>query len=350
MKAAELDKRPEFPLMKQGDIVSFYHLQMPRWLFTESRYKSLSLEAKVAYTFLLNRFQLSRINGWVNEAGEVFIVFTRESLAQEMQVSYRKAIDSFKELVTASLIWERRLGRGRPNQIYLAAVRLTEQETASHASAPFRGCEQEPRPAKTAHQQDSTPVCDGGGKPGEALQDLRKSHIQKCESRSFRPAESAHPDLPESHPSYIDFRKKDLSKNEVSQSVHTREDAADDGQLQMLYEQSELWVLPRDAQGVFQNAIERLFYSDHLKVGAAVLPRAKIRSHLRQVDGEVVQDAYAKLKANTERKIKNSTAYVMTVLLNSVWEVHSDLLVDPYLNQLELRPPQAGSLGGDPPC
>ncbi|MCR2026050.1 hypothetical protein [Anaerotruncus colihominis] len=39
---------PGFPLMKQGDIVSFYHLQMPRWLFTESKYMALSLEAKVA--------------------------------------------------------------------------------------------------------------------------------------------------------------------------------------------------------------------------------------------------------------------------------------------------------------
>ena len=104
MKAENMT-HPGFPLMKQGDIVSFYHLQMPRWLFTESRYMALSLEAKVAYTFLLNRFQLSRMNDWVNEEGEVFIVFTRESLAAEMQVSYRKAIDSFKELVKAQLIW-----------------------------------------------------------------------------------------------------------------------------------------------------------------------------------------------------------------------------------------------------
>lgn len=345
-----MDKRPEFPLMKQSDIVSFYHLQMPRWLFTESRYKSLSLEAKVAYTFLLNRFQLSRMNGWVNEAGEVFIVFTRESLAQEMQVSYRKAIDSFKELVNVALIWERRLGRGRPNQIYLAAVQLSEREAASHTSAPFSGGEQEPRPAKTARQADSTSVCDSGGKPTTTLQGLQKSHIQKCEISSTRPAESVHPDLPESHPSYIDFRKKDLSKKEVSPSVPAREDAEDDGHLQAIYEQSELWVLPREVQGVFQNAIERLFYSDRLKVGEAVLPRSKIRSHLWQVDGMVLQDAYAKLRSNTERKIKNSTAYVMTVLLNSVWEVQSDLLVDPYLNRLELPLSRPGSPGGDAQC
>ena len=51
MKAAPMTKKPSFPLMKQGDIQNIYHLQMPRWLFTEPRYLGLSLEAKVAYTF-----------------------------------------------------------------------------------------------------------------------------------------------------------------------------------------------------------------------------------------------------------------------------------------------------------
>ena len=56
MKAAKTDALPDFRLMKQSDIVSFFHLQMPRWLFSHEQYKPLSLEAKVAYTFLLNRF------------------------------------------------------------------------------------------------------------------------------------------------------------------------------------------------------------------------------------------------------------------------------------------------------
>ena len=84
MKSATLPQRPHFALMKLTDVISFYHLQMPRWLFCDARYKTLSLEAKVAYTFLLNRFQLSRMNGWVNDAGEVYIVFTREELSREM--------------------------------------------------------------------------------------------------------------------------------------------------------------------------------------------------------------------------------------------------------------------------
>ena len=94
VKAAPMTQKPAFRLMKLGDVQSVYHLQMPRWLFTDPRYTALSLEAKVAYTFLLNRFQLSRLNGWINDAGEVFIIYTRKSLADEMQVSYRKVIDS----------------------------------------------------------------------------------------------------------------------------------------------------------------------------------------------------------------------------------------------------------------
>ena len=108
VKAAPMTQKPAFRLMKLGDVQSVYHLQMPRWLFTDPRYTALSLEAKVAYTFLLNRFQLSRLNGWINDAGEVFIIYTRKSLADEMQVSYRKVIDSMKELSAAGLIWERR--------------------------------------------------------------------------------------------------------------------------------------------------------------------------------------------------------------------------------------------------
>lgn len=178
MKAENMT-HPDFPLMKQGDIVSFYHLQMPRWLFTESKYMALSLEAKVAYTFLLNRFQLSRMNDWVNEEGEVFIVFTRESLAAEMQVSYRKAIDSFKELVKAQLIWEKRLGRGRPNQIYLAAVQLTEEEKSSHASAPFLNKEdvKPERPAESAHQEDAPTVERQVERVDSPAQELRKWHL-----------------------------------------------------------------------------------------------------------------------------------------------------------------------------
>ena len=74
MRAAKMKERPTFQLMCQTDVQSIYHMQMPRWLFSDPRYCEMSLDAKVTYTFLLNRFQLSRRNGWVNERGEVFVI------------------------------------------------------------------------------------------------------------------------------------------------------------------------------------------------------------------------------------------------------------------------------------
>lgn len=54
-----MKQRPTFTLMKQTDVQSVYHTQMPRRLFSYPRYADMSLDAKVACAFLLNRFQFS---------------------------------------------------------------------------------------------------------------------------------------------------------------------------------------------------------------------------------------------------------------------------------------------------
>ena len=89
MKAAKLTEHPNFRLMRQTDVQNVWHMQMPRWLFSDPRYADMSLDAKVTYTFLLNRFQLSRRNGWVNDAGEVFVIFPRKALAKELRICER---------------------------------------------------------------------------------------------------------------------------------------------------------------------------------------------------------------------------------------------------------------------
>ena len=176
MKAAPMTQQPAFRLMKLGDVQSVYHLQMPRWLFTDPRYTALSLEAKVAYTFLLNRFQLSRLNGWINDAGEVFIIYTRKSLADEMQVSYRKVIDSMKELSAAGLIWERRCGRGDANQIYLT---LVEHQECRNSSAPF---------VSKKHEAAGAPPAEEAGTRSAETELLQWRRSVRTQARSARTA------------------------------------------------------------------------------------------------------------------------------------------------------------------
>lgn len=135
MRAAEMKELPDFPLMRQTDVQSIYHMQMPRWLFSDPRYADMSLDAKVAYTFLLNRFQLSRRNGWANDQGEVFVIFPRKELAKELRICEKRVTSAFQMLAERNLIWEKRCGRGDANQIYLAHVQ--PQDDPNYTSAPF---------------------------------------------------------------------------------------------------------------------------------------------------------------------------------------------------------------------
>ena len=104
MRAARMSEHPAFALMKQNDVQSLYYMQMPLWLFSDSRYAELNLDAKVTYTFLLNRFQLSRRNGWMNEAGEVFVIFPRRKLAQELRICEQRITATFRALSAVQLM------------------------------------------------------------------------------------------------------------------------------------------------------------------------------------------------------------------------------------------------------
>lgn len=184
--------RPAFTLMKLNDAISHFHMQMPRWLFSDPQYSGLSLESKVAYTFLLNRFQLSRRNGWVNRHGEVYVIYTREDLAREMQVSYRKAIACFKELAQRHLLWEQRQGRGMPNRIFLAEVQLNEKAAYAYDCAPFCPV---PRPAEMAGLDEKNETPDVVEQTVEQPA-MPKGQPDAGEEVPARPAEIAVLDMP----------------------------------------------------------------------------------------------------------------------------------------------------------
>jgi hypothetical protein len=342
MKATPISQRPEFSLIKHTDVQAFYHLQMPRWLFFDSRFKQLPLEAKVTYTFLLNRFQLSKLNNWINDAGEVFIIYTRESLSEEIQISYRKVIDSMKELARVKLIYERRCGRGDANQIYLAKIDGLEQYGTDHNSAPFvsetsrsaeiAGLDFEENSADTGITEELRPA-------NIAVQDLQKPHIKTCENGSSRSAEPAVQEVRKSQASNtnVNYTEKSYTERQSAHYAHERGGGQTDEdtiELDDILDNCELWVFPDSTAKVFENAIERLFFSEKFRIGDAVLPRKKIRSHLHELDSIKLQSAANKIHANTERKVRNSTAYTMAVIFNSIWECESDVMHDPYLNSL----------------
>ncbi len=338
MRAAEMKERPTFPLMRQTDVQSIYHIQMPRWLFSDQRYADMSLDAKVAYTFLLNRFQLSRRNGWTNDQGEVFVIFPRKELAKELRICEKRVTAAFHTLAERSLIWEKRCGRGDANQIYLAHVQ--PQNDPDYTSAPFVP-EEHTGDARTANSAglEGKESGTGGALPPQEPQNPPFKNRQFCGSRT---AETAAPEPPNPPPSYKETSKKEESDIYVSPSVgptHADRQVDDEEDPQEILDACELDIFEPEVARVFENAIERLFYSDSFRIGNATLPQSCVRSRLRLLDWMILDAAKDKLRSNLGRQVKKSTAYTMATIFNCIAESASDLLVDPYLNSIG-RPPE----------
>ena len=345
--------RPAFTLMKLNDAISHFHMQMPRWLFSDPQYSGLSLESKVAYTFLLNRFQLSRRNGWVNRHGEVYVIYTREDLAREMQVSYRKAISCFKELAQKRLLWEQRQGRGMPNRIFLAEVQLNEKAAYAYDCAPFcpasrpaeiavldendetsdveeQAAEQ---PAMPERQPDADK--DASARPAEmAVLDVPNPQVLTCQNGSSRSAEIAVLDMPKPHTSKKEKRKKEKSDTERSTTV---ERARERAELDHLIRRCEFDLFEPEEQTVLRDAITWLYYCGELTIGPCTYPQLQVRETLWRLNWEVLDCALAKLRENDKTAMRNTLVYTAKVVYSTILERGCDTMLDLVVNRGKQR-------------
>ena len=102
----------------QADQFSFY--RVPKVLFTDDRYKYISTDAKVLYSILLERMDLSAKNGWIDEKGRVYIIYTVEEIMERLNCADQKATKLMVELEKKCGLIERiRQGQGKPNLIYV---------------------------------------------------------------------------------------------------------------------------------------------------------------------------------------------------------------------------------------
>ena len=100
-----------------GELFSFYRI--PKALFLESRFQNLSTDAKTLYGILLDRMSLSAKNGWLDEQGRVFIIFTIEDVKRALCCADNKATKLLRELEEFGLIERKRRGQGKPSLVYV---------------------------------------------------------------------------------------------------------------------------------------------------------------------------------------------------------------------------------------
>ena len=131
----------------ESEQFSFYRI--PKVLFTEERFKSISAEAKVLYGLLLDRMSLSAKNGWQDKENRVYIIFTIEDIMEAMGCADQKAGKLLHELESkCRLIERKRQGLGKPNLIYVKNF-VTPSESRflnreNHDSGEVKITDQEP--------------------------------------------------------------------------------------------------------------------------------------------------------------------------------------------------------------
>lgn len=102
---------------QSGELFSYFRI--PKALFHDCRFRQLSTDARTLYGILLDRMSLSVKNGWLDEQGRVYIIYTVREVQESLCCAEHKAVKLFRELEDMDLIERKRRGLGRPSLIYV---------------------------------------------------------------------------------------------------------------------------------------------------------------------------------------------------------------------------------------
>ncbi|TYZ20205.1 hypothetical protein FZ040_12210 [Selenomonas ruminis] len=114
------------------DIDNEVYYQLPKGLFSYRFYDGLDVKAKVLYAVLKDRMNLSRRNGWVEENGDIFLMFSYGDLATLLGMSKTAICRAFKKLVEYSLIETVPISRNGAQKIYVNRIEPPESMADVH--------------------------------------------------------------------------------------------------------------------------------------------------------------------------------------------------------------------------
>ncbi|MGW9817430.1 replication initiator protein A [Staphylococcus cohnii] len=103
--------------------------QLPKLFFTNPKYTNLSNDAKITWSILRDRLDLSIRNNWIDENGDIFFIYTNEKLKSILNISSPNKLSKIKkELTQADLFNQIRVGLNKPNKLYIKKPEVTEAD------------------------------------------------------------------------------------------------------------------------------------------------------------------------------------------------------------------------------
>lgn len=114
---------PIFIPYKANEAFANQYYQVPVELFINPLYKDkLNSDSKLLYALLINRLNLSIANNWVDEDGNIYLIFSRKEAEEALGLSNKTTVKAFKILNDLKLISERRQGKTKNNLIFVGKI------------------------------------------------------------------------------------------------------------------------------------------------------------------------------------------------------------------------------------
>lgn len=93
---------------------------LPAILVEGEFYKGMTNNARVAYAVLSSRMELSKKNGWYDEEGDIYFIYTNDDLMKVLSIGGKATLVKIKkELEELGLLVQKRGKPNTPNKMYL---------------------------------------------------------------------------------------------------------------------------------------------------------------------------------------------------------------------------------------
>ena len=267
----------------QAEQFSFYRI--PKVLFTDKRFKDLSAEAKILYGLLLDRMSLSAKNGWLDQEGRVYIIYTVEDIMDAFSCASQKAMKLLNELEDkCGLIERKRQGLGKPNLIYVKNF-----VTASESK--FKNGENQNSGVLKIETQEF-PKSKGSNT------EKNNTDLNDTESLPFT--------------SFRDNQKRESKRNDAERRAQYRELIMENISYDVL-----LLDLPYDKE-IIEEILELIVDTvctpkETVRISGDDKPAEVVRSRFLKLDSEHIRFVVSCMKENTT-KIKNIRQYLLATL------------------------------------
>lgn len=167
----------------------------------------LSQTAKLLYSLLLDRSELSQKNGWQDNEGRTYIVYPVSEIAEMLDKGSTAIKAALNELDAAGLLVRERRGFSAPNRLYVKIPQVPVVQFSDHMTA----IQSEKRPSDS---RKSDPHKDGKPTPNQlTINKLKENQLKGASGKPPAPfgryqnvllSESEYAELKEEYPDRLE--------------------------------------------------------------------------------------------------------------------------------------------------